>query len=291
LVAAILKTLVYADLFDYPLNRREVWQRLIAPSPVDSPILAQTLKFLVAKRRIGRWHGWFFLPGRAKICQTRLKRARISQSKWLQVLPLVKRLGKLPWVRLIAITGALAVDNAEQGDDIDLLVVTTPQRLWLSRLYLVGLTEILGIRRRPSQTQVADKVCLNMFLETTTLLVPARKQSLYTAYEVLQVKPVVNKQQTYERFLHVNGRWVRRFLPHLPSSPGEFPQEEPLSKSRLMNLGESASFWLQQRYMKRRQTRELVTRQVAFFHPRNRAKEILSAFSRNYRRFIASKRV
>lgn len=291
LKAAIGKALAYSDLFDYPLSKAELWLRLPAasfePSQKD---FSRVLSRLVRTKWIGRQQNWYFLPGRERICETRKRRETISQAKWRRLKPVAQRIGRLGWVRLVAVTGALAVNNADRADDIDLLIVTDPKRLWLTRLVVVGLTELWGVRRRPGQTAVADTVCLNMFLETTTLKVPTVKQNLYSAYEVIQVKPVVNKQKTYERLLAANAEWVRRFLPN--SFASKVAAQPPLPPaSRLGDWVDALCFWLQRQYMSHHRTREVVTRDMAFFHPQDTGRHILAAFHQNWHRFLTRKRV
>lgn len=288
---AIIKTLAYSDLFDFPLSEAELWWRLQQPqAKFNSKQFSQALKQLTQTGRVKYRQDWYFLPGREKLYRLRKKREKISRAKWRQFEKHLQWFRWLPFIKVVAVTGALAVNNAQDNDDIDLLIITSSQRLWLSRLLLIGLTEILGVRRRPDQKQVADKICLNMFLTTKALKVPKEKQNLYTAYEVMQVKPVVNRQKTFENFLEVNGSWVKRFLPNFKVPVKAFPSSGNKS-GRLLDLVDAVNFWLQRWYMRSRQTKELVTRQVAFFHPQDTRGKILTSFRRNYRRFLSPKRV
>jgi predicted nucleotidyltransferase len=43
----------------------------------------------------------------------------------------------LPFVRMVAVTGALAKDNVGQRVDIDLLIVAAPGRIWVCRRFLI----------------------------------------------------------------------------------------------------------------------------------------------------------
>ncbi len=40
---------------------------------------------------------------------------------------------------MIAVTGALAMKNSGAGDDIDVLIVTAPDRVWLTRAFAIAL--------------------------------------------------------------------------------------------------------------------------------------------------------
>ncbi|MEL6823207.1 MAG: hypothetical protein AAFP70_15715, partial [Calditrichota bacterium] len=50
---------------------------------------------------------------------------------------LLKWLTRMPWVRFAALTGANSFESCRKEDDIDLFLVTSPQRLWLCYVLLV----------------------------------------------------------------------------------------------------------------------------------------------------------
>jgi len=114
---------------------------------------------------------------------------------------------------MVAVTGNLAMDNAGQDDDIDFLIITTKKRLWLTRLLTNFLVELIANRRRPSDKEVKDKICLNMFLDENNLKIPIKEQSLFTAHEICQLKPLWVKNQLYRRFIQEN-LWLQKFLPN-----------------------------------------------------------------------------
>ena len=295
LKAAIVQTLAYCDLFTFPLTATELWQRLyLSPPPkkVGKRQFRHVLGELLQKNQVAKKGIYYFLPGKEAICHLRQKRQRISQKKWQRLLNLVKLLTKLPTIQMIAVTGALAMNNAQENDDIDLLIITSRHRLWLTRILLIGLLEALGCRRRPHDRQVTNKVCLNMFLEETALKIPSLKQNLYTAYEVVQTRPVVERNQTYQRFWLANQDWIKEYLPNLqitsgqPSTRAQAEGLQALSRKRdifgrLLDSLEKVAYYLQVWYMRSGKTWETVTPQMAFFHPKDIGQEILKRFKEN----------
>ena len=258
----VLRALAYADIFDYPLTGKEIHHWAIGES---QPKIRATNKFHT-------------LPNRQ-----RLIALRQNKQPWnLQKKALAKKVGKwlqhIPTIQLIAITGALAMNNADKDDDIDLMVITSPNRLWLTRLLVIPLLEILGIRRRPHNSLFVipnsnNKICLNLWLDETALSVPKPQRSLYTAHEVAQIVPIVNKRHTYEKFLSANS-WISRFLPNisipnLPNSP---------------NLPNIIAFKLQYLYMKSKMTREKIGLHFAFFHPRNTGKLVMQEYNKRLKK-------
>ena len=106
----MFKTIAYADIFDYPLKADELQRWLIqgdsfAPAKV-SPYWIKTNRF-------------YHLPGRSKIISLRRQRQHFSHLKWPIAYRAAKILSFIPSVKLVAVTGALAMNNSDQDDDID----------------------------------------------------------------------------------------------------------------------------------------------------------------------------
>ncbi len=282
---AIFQTLAYCDLFAFPLTCKELWERLYFPFPQDKLKITQfkqTLQELFKKHKLGKKKNFYFLNARSAICQTRLGNFAISKKKWIRVKRLTKLLTKLPSIQMIAVTGALAMNNANLDDDIDLLIITRSGRLWLTRLILVGWLELLGYRRRPNDQKAPNKFCLNMFLDEEVLKLNPVKQNLYTAYEIIQAKPIFNRHQTYERFKAANQDWICKYLPNAKVASGKW---QVASKDRnfftkILDFMEVIAYHCQAWYMRSRQTRETVTPHLALFHPQDTGKIILKSWKK-----------
>lgn len=203
---AILRTLVYADVFDYPLLASEVWGFLIKKSKLQIKI-----QKLIQDKKIEEKEGFYFLPGRKRIVAIRKKRERWSQKKMKIARRTANWLKLIPTIKMVAVSGALAMKNSTENDDIDLLIVTAKKRLWLTRLFSVFLIELVGQRRRPSDKMVRNKICLNMFLDETHLRVPKKEQDLFTAHEICQLKLLWERGGIYQKFINQN-QWYQKYL-------------------------------------------------------------------------------
>jgi len=275
---AIIKTLVYRDLFDYPLSPKEI-HRFLIQQDSSRETVEKTLRGMVTEGKIEKKGMYYFLSGREKIVQFRQKREAISQRKFREAFHYANLLRFIPWVKAVFATGALAVGNAGEESDLDLLIIAAPRRLWLTRFLVFFVFSLLGVMRKPQSVQVKDKICTNIFLSESALATPSDEQNLYAAHEVVQARPIWEKDTLQRRFLAEN-RWVKRFLPNfgLPSKPdksrfrGGFP---PLDWVELL------VYKLQLKYMEKRRTREVVTPKRILFHPIDRAAEILPRFERN----------
>jgi len=281
----ILETITYGDVFDYPLKLEEIKKLLIASSGFDFKVIRKETFFLLAHGLIEQENGFYFLKGRKKIVNLREERKVFSQNKLTIGQKYIRFLKFFPWIRAVAVTGAIAWDNASEDDDIDWLVITAPKRLWVTR-FCLGLTlSILKVRRSPNQkkSEAKDKICLNMFLTEKTLSIPSLKQSLFTAHEVLQARFVYQRFNARALFIKKNS-WVKKYLFNGYSvglgQVGLVNKEKTKEKrpcwliEKPMDWLDSTFFLLQTSYMKNRKTIEVIERERAFFHPREMAKEI-----------------
>src|SRR5512144_1659317 len=145
---AILRTLLYADVFDYPLTPTEIHHYLIATPATPEAVQTALEASPWLAQRVTRVNGYVTVRDREANCSVRDERRRHSAQLW----PAARRwgylIGCLPFVRMVAVTGALAVDNAPAGDDIDYLIVTAPGRAWLARglaVLVVRLARLFGV--------------------------------------------------------------------------------------------------------------------------------------------------
>ncbi|HUW21227.1 MAG TPA: hypothetical protein VMW41_01030 [Candidatus Bathyarchaeia archaeon] len=283
----ILKSVSYADIFDFPLTAEEITRYLISSTKFNRQEVEFTAGSLYPGL-LGIHKGYFFLKNRKLIISGRLRRQEFSQRKLALGRKLACLLRIVPWIQAVLLTGNVAWKNADSGDDIDWLIITDKNRLWLSRLFAVLILQLLGIRRRPEDKEVNNKICLNLFLTKDNLVVPESKQDLFTAHEILQAKPLWQRQQVYLDFIRVNA-WAQKYLANAYSNivcrqsrsslksrnslcfkvSGEFFR--PLSKigGWLLDYAEQIVFNWQKKYMSGRRTIETVEVSRAFFHPAN----------------------
>ena len=200
---AVLQTAAYADVFDYPLTSGEIHRYLIgihAPREVVDQFLREVML-------LSKVENYYSLPSREKLVDTRRRRELISAQLWPLAIDYGQVIARLPFVRMVAVTGALAVNNAELGDDIDFLIVTEPGRLWFCR----GL--VLLIRHLAALQGVT--LCPNYLISLRTLKFIDR--TLYTAHEITQMVPLAGLD-VYDQIRKQNA-WVGRFLPNAKSAP------------------------------------------------------------------------
>jgi hypothetical protein len=119
--------------------------------------------------------------------------------------------------------------------------------------------------RKPNDYRQKDKLCLNMWFDESDL-VWISPRNFYTAHEIAQLIPLVNKDKTYEKFIWKN-RWIKNYWPNVIKI---YEVKGNIQSFRYKyTTFEKFAFWLQYTYMKPKITREMVTKKRAIFHPKD----------------------
>jgi len=267
LSVSILRTVLYFEIFCYAPTVEELSTWLIGPLKVKiKPTTKQIIRAINNNSKLIYSHNRICTLGNNKLINQSNQRSQYFPSKINQAIQKIKLLKLIPTVKLIAVTGSVAAKSPHKNDDIDLLIVTKTNNLWTTRLIIILLTEILQVRRRPKDKEYNNKLCFNLFLDENALHINKDKQDLYTAHEILQIIPLYNKEQTYQKMLTQN-LWTKKFHPMF-----SFPRMLDKNKNTHIKFSskgtvESICWFIQRKYMTRLQTREVVTPQSAFFHP------------------------
>jgi len=287
---AILKTLAYADVFDFPLKEDEIGKYLIisAKGKRQKAKLQIKIQKLIREGKIEEKEGFYFLRGREKIVKIRKERERESRKK-LQIARGIGEILKfIPTIKMVAVTGALAISNSKAGDDIDLLIVNQKGRIWTTRFLATIFVEMFAKRRRPGDKDIANKICLNMFLDEGYLEIPEKEQDLFSGHEVVQLKPLWDRNNTYQKFLATN-QWVEKYLPNAirklkaqklkrkTTAKNSKPEEKKLLAlscrfalcALRFALVENALKRFQLWYMRKRRTTEVISNGLIRFHPKD----------------------
>lgn len=210
---AILKTLAYFDVFDYPLTAVEVHKFLWGQTSTLSEVV-QALEQMENAGQIGRRFGYYCLPGREVLVETRWQRYLLAESKFSKALRVARLLRLVPNVRLMAVCNNLAFSNARKESDIDLLIVTSPGRIWISRLLVTVLVQLLGLRRHGKK--IADRCCLSFYVTADAADVKPlalAPEDPYLCYWLAMLAIVYVRPGAADAFWQANA-WVRDVMPN-----------------------------------------------------------------------------
>ncbi|MDX2163062.1 MAG: hypothetical protein SF162_17230 [bacterium] len=223
---AILRTILYADVFNYPMTAREITHFLIADFPYClDDIQAALDQSCHLSRLVETQAGYFYCAGRGELVSIRTAREQASEHLWNQAIQYGVWLGALPFVRMVALTGALAMRNAAHPkDDLDYVLVTSPGRVWLARLFAVMLVRVVKLR--------GVVLCPNYVLSETAL--GQNNHSLYIAHELAQMVPIIG-QDRYVQMRAANA-WV---VEAMPNAGAAFYIEACQGPSRAARFGQT----------------------------------------------------
>lgn len=217
LEAAILAAVIYSDLFDYPLTLDELVRYHVGGRVASGELAATVANSALLARTVERTGGYFHLAGRAQLAAVREIRARQSRRLWRRALVYGRLVSAMPFVRMVAVTGALSVDNIGAVPDIDLLVVTRAGRVWIGRRALIAIVRLARLFR--------DDLCPNYVLADSHLTLEQR--DFYTAHELAQMVPL-SGAAVYKRLIRENS-WAADYLPNAFGSyqMGDDPHRTP----------------------------------------------------------------
>lgn len=219
---SILSTIIYYNNIGQPLTVFEIYKYLIKPKDgcgngaeglvkndySFSNIVNCLDKSVCLKKIINCEKGFYFLYEKEKhdysLHLQRTIKHRVAIKKWKKAKKIIKFLQVVPFVKMIAVSGSLAMNNTRQDSDIDLLIVTKSRRIWLARFFVTLLTHILGVRRQKNLT--ANRICLNHYITDESLKIPFK--SLYNAQSYSRLVIVYQSEKDiYDKFQKANS-WV-----------------------------------------------------------------------------------
>lgn len=229
--AAVLRTVLYADIFSFPMTVEEIHHFLIHDEPVTLDVVRDTLDQSPSlKQLLYIERGYVIYGQQTTLIELRTAREQASARLWPSACYYGVWLSRLPFIRMVALTGALAMRNAAHGDDdLDYLVITAPGRVWLARAFAILLVRIARLR--------GITVCPNYVLSEENL--EQERHDIFLAHEVTQMVPLYG-MGVYERLRSVNA-WTFDSLPNARAP--FYPEKEYIPRSGWRMLKE-ASEWL-----------------------------------------------
>ncbi|MBD3386092.1 hypothetical protein GF407_14350 [candidate division KSB1 bacterium] len=112
----------------------------------------------------------------------------------------------LPFIRGIYISGDLSKGVATTDSDIDFFIISAPQRVYLSKLFLALFRRIFFLNPK-------KLLCFNYILDERHLELDDKNH--FVAMEIAYLRMLYN-QDLFDKFLAANG-WVTEFVPRYRS--------------------------------------------------------------------------
>lgn len=220
-----LATLAYFDQQHYPLTVQEIQQWMIRRGQIDlpkkPPSLSELETALHQLPQVSQWRGFYFLhksesvQARAEeLVAERLKRYDIAERKWQILMPKIKTISTLPYVRAIFVVNTLSWSHARADSDVDLCIVTQPEHIWTARQWVTGWATLK--HDRPSPTREANTLCLSLYLTSQQLSfqpVMVNAEDVHLAMWLAQFHPVYDPHHLHAQLWQANP-WMQQLLPY-----------------------------------------------------------------------------
>jgi hypothetical protein len=280
---AVLKTLAYSDIFDFPLTKQELWRYLISDKDIEKSKFEKALHELInfetfdvfnARKQVITKDGFFCLAGREDNISKRKKNKHEVQKKLVIAEKAAYYLSFIPTIQYIGVSGGVAIGNAGREDDIDFFIITKKNTLFLTRFWILCLLELLNLRRKRNQISAPGKICVNLIIDESKLTWPKDKRDLYIAHEIVQTKTQFVRNDMDKKFFEDNS-WVKDFFPNQEKKHATTYHLDQNSYFTLKFVSFFLFLWpfevltrnIQKYYMKKHKTTETVSNGLLAFHP------------------------
>lgn len=211
----IIKTVLYFDVFKYPLTREELFQNSAVNSPESG--FNEELESLLQHGLIQELEGFILGKDRGK---EEINNRLLGNEGAKKIMPTAyeysRKISSFPFVESVCLSGALSKNYYDKNGDIDFFIITKPGRLWLCRTFLILRYKLLSKHKKKFW-------CVNYFISSDNLKIPDVND--FTATELSFLIPTVN-YGLYRKLLEKNA-WYKTRFPNKTIPSAEFCIDTP----------------------------------------------------------------
>jgi predicted nucleotidyltransferase len=208
----LIDAIVYGDVFDCAVTLEELWRYSLVAISRDE--LRRRMDASPIRELVAESDGLYALRGREALFDQRHDLSARASALRRRARLVARYLQHFPFVRGILLTGSVAADHADQGADVDMLVIVQSRRLALAFAILAPLSRLLS----------RDVFCPNYYLSEAHLSMTRRDH--YVARELMQAEALAgNTEQLFSA-----NTWVDDVLPNA-SARGEKAMPIPLGRT------------------------------------------------------------
>ena len=208
---AIIRALAFFDLFDHPLTAEELYRFLWQAPRISYNDFVEMCEIRNLRNYEKRF-GFYFLPGREAIVETRRVRTVDNDAKLKIAGRAAKILRWVPFARAVFLCNNVAFNTADSDSDIDVLIIAKQGRIWITRLLATLLLSLFRLRR--TKTKITNRICLSFYLSDRHLNlsdIAIGEPDIYLIYWLAQLTPLYDPDNLMASLISAN-RWVEKFL-------------------------------------------------------------------------------
>jgi len=140
--------------------------------------------------------------------ESRVSRRIAGNKKAEELIPVAKRkallIASFPFVRGVMASGSLSKGYMDDASDLDFFVVTSKDRVWITRT-------LLALYKRIFLKNSHQFFCANYFVAEDHLEI--EEKNIFTATELSSVLPLYGAN-VYHDLIRANKHWLCRFFPN-----------------------------------------------------------------------------
>ncbi|MFQ5750473.1 MAG: hypothetical protein ACE5HI_00630, partial [bacterium] len=220
LACSVLRTLIYADLFEYPLKADEIHEGLIASRASLTDVIG-SLNESSLEKYIENSNGFYFLKGKKDTIENRKFREKVSQTILFKNRRILQFICNFPFVQAAALSGAMAFKNCLPDDDIDLFLIVNSRRIWSVYLFLAAFLKLTGKR---------NLICLNYLYAKKDLTVA--EKDFFIAHQIANLRFLYGTG-IYQEFCRFND-WLREYLPQAEPNKSNFISKKFVTSTKII---------------------------------------------------------
>ncbi|RPI17123.1 MAG: nucleotidyltransferase domain-containing protein [Ignavibacteriae bacterium] len=295
----VLKTLLYYDIFSHPLKDEEVFTLLPQNSVPREKIFEAIEKFSCENDSPISYHeGYVYVKPNKHFIELRKEKEEISRKMWKAARIVTLLIKRFPYVRAVLVTGSLSKNSSNKKSDLDFMIITKKERLWVSRMLLMAFKKLFLFNSY-------KYFCINYFITEDNLEI--EDKNIFTATEIVYIKPTFNSELMTD-FIKAN-LWIKDYFPNYKigdkhfNSPGFEVNNRKSYLQRFIELFFNGKLGdkLNEHFMKitgnhwikkykeldenERKQMFKTSPKTSTTHPRNMQKEILSMYNERLKKF------
>lgn len=197
---AILQSVLYFDIFKYPLKTEEIWENCnVRMSAADLESSLNELLTLGYVKQVKE----YIMPHWADITNVERREKGNARAKEMMKEAYVRsaKAARLPFIKGLCVSGSLSKNYFDDNSDIDFFVITKANRLWICRSLFVIFYKCLPASKKKFY-------CLNYFISEADLRIDDK--NIFVATELAHLVPTFG-YDAYKQLVAANA-WYKDWI-------------------------------------------------------------------------------
>ncbi|MGM5470923.1 nucleotidyltransferase domain-containing protein [Flavobacteriaceae bacterium LMO-SS05] len=195
-----LKTILYFSIFKYPITKDEIYK---FSKSKNLELIDNEIDFLLKSGIIYNIEGFYLNTNSNELVKKRLEANKRAEKMMPKALKVSKLIASFPYVKGVALSGGLSKGSFKYDDDVDFFIITSENRLWIARTFLILYKKIWLLNSR-------KYFCVNYFIGTNDLVIAEKNK--FTAMEIVTLIPTQGTD-IFKEFMERN-TWVKNYFPN-----------------------------------------------------------------------------